>query len=160
MDAKQFQKEIVDRTLRAMSCYSEAASQLIMGVAWQESGKGKYLVQLGNGPALGFIQMEPATHDDIWKNYLAYKKERAEFVRGLALVEDNETGEFPNHISLRDSLPYQIAMCRCHFLRVSEGLPKAGDVEGMAAYWKKYYNTELGKGTEEEFIKNFPVEIL
>lgn len=160
MDAKQFQKEIVDRTLYAMNLYSKEASQLIMGVVWQESGKCKYLVQLGDGPALGFIQMEPATHDDIWKNYLAYKKDRAEYVRGLALGEDVDEDTIPNYMSLRDSLPYQIAMCRCHFLRVSDPLPKAGDVEGMGAYWKKFYNTEKGKGTVEEFVKNFPTEIL
>lgn len=158
MDAKQFQKEVVDPTLKTMGMYSEAASQLLMGVMMQES-RGEYVKQLGSGPALGFFQMEPFTHDDIWKNYLKYKKTYPDIIRSFATLNDSDT-EFPNAQSLMDSLPYQVAMARAHFLRVRDPLPKAGDINGMAAYWKKFYNTAKGKGTEEEFIKNFPVEIL
>ena len=46
-------------------------------------------------------------------------------------------------------------MCRVHYYRVSEALPEENDIEGMARYWKKYYNTPLGAGTEEEFIHNY-----
>ena len=31
--------------------------------------------------------------------------------------------------------------------------PKAGDLEGQAKYWKKYYNSHLGKGTIEHFME-------
>jgi hypothetical protein len=31
----------------------------------------------------------------------------------------------------------------------------ANDIAGMARYWKRYYNTVHGKGTEAEFIKNY-----
>ena len=54
---------------------------------------------------------------------------------------------------LKGNLYYAVAMCRIHYYRVSEALPN--DLEGMARYWKKYYNTELGKGTVEEFIHNY-----
>ena len=29
-----------------------------------------------------------------------------------------------------------------------------GTLEGRAKYWKKYYNTEAGAGTPEEYIEN------
>ncbi len=159
MDAKQFKKEVVEPTLKAIGRYSEAAANLIVGTVWQES-RGKYIKQLGNGPALGFIQMEPATHDDIWENYLKYKSTLAEDVKQLALLGDVAGQKYPDSKSLMDSLPYQVAMCRCHYLRKKPAIPAYNDVEGMAHYWKDHYNTSLGKGTPEEFIKNFPMEIL
>ncbi len=160
MDAKQFKEEVVNKTLRHMGLYSKSAAQLITGVVWQESGQGEWLKQLGNGPAVSFIQMEPNTHDDIWENFLKYREELGKTVESLSIKLDGDQKGHPHPISLMYSLPYQVAMCRCHFLRVKEGLPKEGDVEGMAKYWKKYYNTEEGKGTVDEFIKNFPDEIL
>ena len=53
------------------------------------------------------------------------------------------------------NLRYATAMARIHYLRVKESLPNTNDVAGLAKYWKLYYNTPLGRGTEEEFIKNY-----
>ena len=36
-----------------------------------------------------------------------------------------------------------------------EKLPNSYDIEGLAKYWKKYYNTEGGKGTVEKFIEKY-----
>jgi hypothetical protein len=49
----------------------QAAEELLLGTALQESGL-IYRRQLNNGPALGLFQMEPATHDDIWADFLTY----------------------------------------------------------------------------------------
>lgn len=159
MDAKQFKKEIVVPTLKKIGRYSANSANLIMGTVWQES-HGDFIKQLGKGPALGFIQMEPATHDDIWENYLAYHSALAKEVSGLALEADQEVKGYPNSLNLMLSLPYQVAMCRCHYLRKKPAIPAEDDVEGMANYWKKYYNTHLGAGKPEEFIENFPMEVL
>jgi hypothetical protein len=43
-------------------------------------------------------------------------------------------------------------MCRVHYYRVPAALPPAGDLAEQAAYWKRYYNTELGRGTVEHFL--------
>ncbi|MHC5804382.1 hypothetical protein ACYTX7_09245, partial [Streptococcus pyogenes] len=74
MDAKQLKVLVIGPTLKTIGLYSEAADQLILGTIFQES-RAKYLKQLGNGPALGVIQMEPNTYNDIWDNYLKYKPE-------------------------------------------------------------------------------------
>ena len=42
---------------------------------------------------------------------------------------------------------------REHYRRIPSPIPFT--IEGQAAYWKKYYNTEAGKGTEEEYLKNW-----
>ena len=44
-------------------------------------------------------------------------------------------------------------MCRLKYKNVPKKLPKT--VEGMANYWKKYFNSELGKGDPEEFIEKY-----
>ena len=57
-----------------------AAEQLLLGTAIQES----LLIhrqQLGGGPALGLFQMETATHDDCWNNFLKFRKGLADKVR-------------------------------------------------------------------------------
>jgi len=107
---------------------------------------GTFLVQLGGGPALGIFQMEPNTHDDIWLNFLQYREALAGEIRGQYMVNGGAS-------ELVWNLAYATAMCRMHYLRKPGAIPTS--VEGMAAYWKKHYNTELGKGTEEEFIANY-----
>jgi len=44
-------------------------------------------------------------------------------------------------------------MARIHYLRIADKIPST--LEGQAAYWKKYYNSEKGAGTVEEYIANY-----
>ena len=44
-------------------------------------------------------------------------------------------------------------MCRLKYLIVPKKLENT--VEGMAHYWKKYYNSDFGKGEPEEFIEKY-----
>jgi hypothetical protein len=46
---------------------------------------------------------------------------------------------------------YAAAMARLRYRRAPGRLPAAGDVAGMAAYWKRHYNTPLGRGVPAEF---------
>ena len=90
--------------------------------------------------------MEPATHNDIWNNFLKYKPELAEKVGNLLTPGDKVQ-------QLVGNLPYAAAMCRIHYLRVPKALPGVGDIKGFSFYWKNYYNTQLGAGTPEDFVK-------
>jgi hypothetical protein len=143
---EHFLDEVVIPTLKELDMYSEEACLLVVGTAIQES-RLHYLKQIPSGIAKGVCQMEEATHDDIWDNFLAYKPEIKAKVMGLA----NPTMDLVDQ--LKGNLYYSVAMCRIHYYRVSEALPS--DLKGMAKYWKKYYNTPLGAGTEEEFIHNY-----
>ncbi|ELC9583492.1 hypothetical protein RJY99_004476 [Vibrio vulnificus] len=155
MDAKQLKQLVIGPTLKTIGLYSEAADQLILGTIFQES-RAKYLKQLGSGPALGVIQMEPNTYNDIWDNYLKYKPELAAKITHLASVGSLGPDGRPDVNELVTNLAFAVGMCRVHYLRVKEKLPAADDVEALGRYWKQYYNTVLGAGTVDEFVAHFP----
>jgi len=145
IDLDQFRDYVIEPTLEDLGMLSTSAVELVLGTALQESHL-TYIKQLGEGPALGVCQMEPNTHDDIWKNFLTYRNVLSDAVLDIGGPEPQE---------LIWNLKYSVAMCRVHYRRVRSPLPQAGDVEGQAQYWKTYYNTELGKGTTQEYIDNW-----
>ena len=130
----------------------QAATELLLGTALQESAL-IYRRQLGGGPALGLFQMEPATHDDIWANFLHYHPALAQSVEAL-------TTNPPAAATLETNDKYAAAMCRVHYLRMGQivgqtPLPEAGDIPAIAAYWKRFYNTPLGAGSVAQFITHW-----
>ncbi|HIE39972.1 MAG TPA: hypothetical protein EYP76_00900 [Thiomicrorhabdus sp.] len=56
---------------------------------------------------------------------------------------------------LENNDKYAAAIARVHYLRVRAPIPQYNNIPKMAAYWKRYYNTILGKGKEIEFINNW-----
>ncbi len=145
-------KELIEETLKEINMYSESAVNLLLGTAAQESVFGTYLKQI-KGPALGVFQMEPVTYRDIYDNYLNYKKPL------WALIEVSMGFDYCAENMIHD-LKYAIIMCRLHYRRVKEKLPESNDIKGLARYYKKYFNTHLGKATEEEFINNYQRYVL
>lgn len=153
MLASHLKEYIIIPTLDYMGLNSASAVNLLLGTAAQESHLGKYLHQI-NGPALGIYQMEPDTHKDIHNNFLVYKSDLNKKILNLSFPA------FSMKKNLIGNLYYATAMARIHYYRVPEKLPKADDIEGLANYWKRYYNTTIGKGTIKEFIKNFEKYVL
>ncbi len=156
--------EVIIPTLKEIGLYSESAVNLLLGTAAQESHMGYYLKQLGKGPALSIYQIEPATHADMWVWLMTRKEKLAIEVllySGL-YVEHLFTGCFGDYKkyakdlepALLYNLRYATAMARVFYFRFPQPLPEADDWKGHAAYWKKYYNTHLGRGTEDEFLAN------
>jgi hypothetical protein len=142
---QEFLNEVIVPTLELMGLPSRHAAELLLGTALVES-RLTYLRQIGGGPALGFYQMEPATHDDIHDNFLRFRP------RLKAVIQSIISPTPDLHRQLVTNLAYATAMARVHYLRVSEPLPRSGDVWGFAYYHKKYYNTEKGKATPEKFV--------
>ncbi len=142
-----FRKHVIRPILQKIGLWSEAAENLLLGTALAES-RLTYLRQHGEGPALGLYQMEPATHDDIWKNFLDFRND------ALPLQVDAFLAKEPDrHAQLVTNLAYATAMVRVHYLRRPEPLPAAEDVFDLAAYWKQHYNTPLGAGRVEKFVQ-------
>jgi hypothetical protein len=141
-------RELIEDVLHEAGLYSPAAVELLMLTCAVESNFGTYIKQV-RGPALGVFQMEPNTHDDIWDNYLRYRKSISYFIRHDLVVDPAIEDD------LRRNIAYAIIMTRVHYLRVSEPLPEADDVEGLANYWKRHYNTMLGRGTVEKAITKY-----
>jgi hypothetical protein len=151
IDKKQL-KDLVTKTLIAINLHSEDAVNLVLGTIAQESAGGKYLRQLGSGPAVGICQMEPFTFNNHIKNYLAHKPDLKEKIKWFTGIDQFKV------TYLEWNLALSIAMCRVHYLRRPEPLPST--IEGYAKYWKKWYNTYLGAGTETEFINNYKKYLL
>ncbi|WP_338332147.1 hypothetical protein [Acetobacter sp. LMG 32666] len=78
----QFKLLIIRTTLQEIGLASDAAVNLLLGTALVESGI--YFLRQLRGPALGFWQMEPATHDDCWHTFLNQKADLAQAARLIA----------------------------------------------------------------------------
>lgn len=141
IDLAQFRAEIVRPTLKALDMWSASAEILVVGTALVESGL-RYLRQI-EGPALGFYQVEPATHDDLSENWLRYRPE----IAGNAMLRPRQASRMVY------DLRYATAICRLIYWRRPEALPPPRDLEGMAQFWKAHYNTALGKGDPAKFVR-------
>lgn len=152
MNAEHLRDYLIVPTLEYLSPeiqVTPAAVELVLGTALQESHL-EFLRQLGEGPALGLWQCEPATHDDVWDNYLAFQALLASKIRGLA---SQHLWQQDRHGELVRNLAYACGICRVHYRRVREPLPAAGDTYAQAVYWKRYYNTERGAGTVSDYVQ-------
>jgi hypothetical protein len=156
---KQFKEHVVVPTLRYLDSeipYSEEAVDLLMMTCAHESTGGTYLRQkdmTNTEGAFGVYQMEGATHDDIWYNYIEYRVLTEKLIQDL-LVDCRAEVSSP----LITNLAYATAMARVHYWRVPEALPSRTDTHYMAAlgdYSKKYYNTPLGKATSSKYVTDY-----
>lgn len=149
-------EEVIRPALRALAEYdqrmnTEAAVELLMGTAARESLLGYYLTQIGDHPSegLGIFSMELSTSDSLWEHYLAFRPELASIVRDLATKNAFDSPENRRQELISNHL-YAAAMVRIKYWKVPEAMPE--NLRDRAYYWKKYYNTHLGKGTVDGFI--------
>ena len=138
---------VIRPTLKFLGLHSRSAEELLIGTAAVESEGGHYLHQVGGGPAVGAFQMEPATHDDIWGNYLDYRQSLADSIR---MLDSRTQAE-----NMAGNLYYAVAMARVHYLRVPYLLPDQSDLRGLADYWKTHFNTVKGAGSVRDFIEAY-----
>lgn len=157
--------------------FSDAAKELVLLTIATESLGGTYVRQV-RGPARGIVQMEPSTESYLWTwidtqpRELQDKMTRLYGSHQLFMREGSKDAiELP---PMQYNLAYQIAMCRVFYWRVREPLPevkfvdwedpKGGppqrrpdkeSIERLGKYWKKWYNSPLGKGVPEEAVKNY-----
>jgi hypothetical protein len=158
IDFNQFKEHVVIPTLKYLDNeipYSEEAVDLLMLTCAHESRGGTYLRQkgmTGTEGAFGVYQMELATHEDIYVNFL----------RARPAFEESVSGLRSDYLSLRRdltaNLAYATAMARVHYWRVAEALPSKDDTNYLSKlgdYAKKYYNTELGKATNSRYVIDY-----
>ena len=143
-------REVLDHIIRPtighMGHGGANAENLILGTALVESGL-RHLVQIG-GPALGIFQMEPATFRD-HQEWLDARpdwrlSEQIEVVTGV-----DPQGAEPDDLIF--NLRLACAFARVHYLRRPGALPDSP--EGQADYWKRHYNTHLGRGTVDHYMR-------
>jgi len=118
---------------------SDSAVNLMLGTAAVETDLGAFRRQLGGGPALGIFQMEPNTFNWLRGQY------QDQFPRLLVGAS----------VQLERDDRLAILATRLRYFADPKPLPTAGDIPGLASYWKRVYNTRLGAGQVSDFIGKY-----
>lgn len=121
------------------------AVELLVGTAITESNL-RHLYQV-RGPALSFFQIEPSTANDLIDNFILQRDdlhEALDFIAGGTDWVDNIDTALVNNIALAS------AFARLQYWRAPAAIPS--DLLDQAKYWKKYYNSHLGKGKPEHYV--------
>lgn len=147
-------RRLIQEVLEPIGLYSKNAEELLILTVAAESLGGQYLYQT-QGPARGFTQMEPATENDILTNYVRYKPELRDALKQYIKFEADGTWSYRVNKPLTYCLDYQIIMARIHYMRDKFNIPPHTDIEGLASYWKRVYNTYKGKGTVAKAIQKY-----
>lgn len=144
---KHFRECIVRPALDSLGLHTMAREELLVITCAQESLGGTYLMQCDSrgypqGPALGLYQMEPNTFQDMLDNFLRYRMALASKVTGMLVASR----------MVYDNL-FATQIAALQYYRFPEKIPD--DLEGQIRYYKKYWNTELGKATLAEVRSNY-----
>ena len=136
-------EDVLDRLEDVGIPRTKEAVDLIYETGMTETGY-RHLEQMGGGPAVSFFQIEENTIKDIWENYVVYRKPLIASLYKLGFIE-----EYPT-FSVMTNIAVAIAFCRIYYRRQPGAIPK--EIDDRAVYWKKYYNTEGGKGSVEHYL--------
>jgi hypothetical protein len=133
-------KDLIERALNELDpiLNTPVAVKLLLGTCAQESRFGMSLRQLGTGPAVGVFQMEPVTFRDMQDRF----GDRFPKICGRRVEE------------MEWDLKLAIWMCRIKYWSINAPLPEDLLTE-LAKFWKLYYNTPKGMGTEQQFVDNY-----
>lgn len=144
IEPEDLRTHIIKPTLVHLGVWNLSWENLLLLTAATESDMGRYLKQR-KGPACGIYQMEPASEHDIWENFLQYNKPLKALVADLV-------PEFEVIDPLIGNLAYGTAMAYCQYARHKQTLPAPTDWPGLAALYKRRYNTPAGKGSVEKAL--------
>lgn len=126
-----------------------AARELLFGTACAESGL-RPRFQDKHGTAIGLFQVEYATFLDLWNRAIKNKHPKL-----YKEIQKNYAGEDRQirfeDLQLSDELCAVFA--RMKYAESKSHIPPATDLEAQAKYYKKYYNTELGKASVQSYLK-------
>lgn len=152
MNVRQLRDVIVVPVLTALGMFSPNAVNLLLGTAAQESQLGHFIVQQGIGfnGGIGIYQMQKAAYNNIWDRQISNNIALKMRIRLLLGYDIRPVAE-----RMASDLLLATAMARLYYHQITMSLPEHNDIPGLAAYWKKWYNTVLGKGTEQEFVDNY-----
>jgi hypothetical protein len=124
---------------------SGGAVDLLMETAAQETHCGQFRDPTPRGAGRGVFQMDLIAFNDI--------RNRAR-VADINMVIDNFGVDIRivNHDALDHSPLLAAIFCRLFYKLLPSAIPST--MGERAHYWKRFYNTEVGKGTVSEYINN------
>lgn len=145
-------RELVRTILCTIGLWSEDAENLLLGTAAKETHLGKLgRVQIGGGPAKSIYQVEPKTAQYLWERTQKEKPELFEKIVGVVGSRQLDLKQLEYDIVL------STVLARLKYYYVPHPIPST--LEGWAEYWKKHYNTYMGKGHPSEFISCFKLYV-
>lgn len=152
INCPQLRDVIIKPVLTALGMNSLSAVNLLLGTAAQESQMGHYIVQqkIGFKGGIGIYQMQKPAFEMVWDR-LIYSNP-AMLARMRLLL--NYNGKPPAERMASD-IALATAMTRLYYYAINTALPEADDIVELAMYWKKFYNSPIGKGTEQQFVDNY-----
>lgn len=149
IDIKQL-RECVIRPSLPPGLYSMAAEELLVRTVAVESKGGTYLKQI-RGPALSIYQMEPATFSDTW-SYINGSSSCKFYNIIMAICNFKEE---PVATDMINNLEFATIIARIKYYRDPHPLPEHDDEDGLWLYYKRCWNTYLGKTTKDEFMESY-----
>jgi hypothetical protein len=138
---QSFVSEVIEPVLCRLNDqipFSADAVRLLTATALHESDGLRVRHQVG-GPALSYFQVEPATHDDIWKNFLNARPDLAQVIKLLLADRDADDARRLYELEYNDN--YATGIARLKYFRAPGSLPPASDFDGIVKYWSQKYQT-------------------
>ena len=133
-------------------------AKLLFFTAVVESHGGRHLTQLSGGPGLGYYQIEPSTHEDLYNHYLRYNPIIKKKV--ISFYDSSSTEK----LNLKTNLPYQTVAAYYQYERCINAYCKASSKEfdysdrsisHLAETYKREWNTSLGKSSTTGATKKY-----
>ena len=142
---KKIINDVLDRLEEVDIKNTKEARDLVFETGMAESGY-RALEQMSASEGIGalsFWQIEPKTIDDIWQNYIVYRKPLIEMAYSLGYREDEP------HFCILTNIALAVMFTRIYYRRKPGAIPD--EIEDRASYWKRHYNCH-GKGTVEHYL--------
>jgi len=146
MKNELIKKHIIAPALVAIGVYSDDRMDMVF-----VTGAAETLYQdikQYKGSAISWFQIERKTHDDLYR-FLGNSKKQY-IIDGLIRITDGQL----TFKELEVNPFYAAACCAIRYMYEPSPLPKAGKRMAQAVYWKQFYNSIKGKGTEGKFLEN------
>ena len=120
----------------------ENAKKLLLETAAAETGLGE-AVDTSWWTGIGLMQFDKIGFDDVKLRTSAHVRQKVRECFGIDISR-------AEHTDLRWSPLLSLVFARLKYRLVPTPIPST--LQGRANYWKKWYNSELGKGTPEHYI--------
>jgi hypothetical protein len=141
----QFLRHVIRPALGAMAevdaRYNHpTAERLLIGTSIKESGlvhlEQKAHADGRKGPAVSMFQIEPFTFNDVWERRVKPNDKLRHAVLSFCFVGIPLLKQLPGNQHLA------CAIARLKYFDAPAALPAPTDVNGMAMYWGRYYQTQ------------------
>lgn len=124
---------------------NDKAVHLLVETAAQETWLGTFRDRHNHAMGVGLCQFDPIAFDDVKQRTSAAVVEtvRRELGIDIKAIELRELAHSPL---------LSLLFCRLKYRLIPAPIPAT--LEGRAQYWKDHYNSALGKGTPEEYVRS------